>query len=74
MPDHLTYADKQWHLRQRRHRHNSFHGHIGMCKANMRTIAESDTTTPKAKKLAWKIHDLAMKLGAELKERVDAPN
>jgi len=61
----------QFQAKLRRHRHNSFLGHVGMCKANMIAIIHSDTTTPEAKAIASKILDLALMLGPTLRKRVD---
>lgn len=72
MTDTLKPMSPQWIARQRRHRHNSYLGHIAMCKQNMRAIHESDTTTPKAKALASRIFALATQLDSVLRQhRVD---
>lgn len=71
MTDTLKPMTKEWHDRQRRHKHNSFMGFVTMCRTNMHTIYVSDTTTPEAKALANRIGDLSYVLQQELKKRVD---
>lgn len=71
MIDTLKPMTKQWFDRQRRHHHNSFHGHATMCMQNMNSIERSDSTTPRAKELALQIWNLANELKTELKTRID---
>lgn len=71
MPDTLKPASKQWHLRQRRHRHNSYQGHVTMCMSNMVAVMNSDSTTPEAKAIAMKVYTLAKALKELLRKRVD---
>lgn len=73
MVDKLKPFSKEWYARQRRHTHNSFSGHIGMLRANMRSIIQADTTTPLAKAYANQILHQADKLADALKVRIDAP-
>lgn len=69
--DRLKPGTQSWQDRQRRYAHNSFFGHVGMMKANCRSIGLSSSATPEAKILATEIYDLAIRLGVALKVRVD---
>lgn len=55
--------------RQSRWLHNSFFGHVGMAKQNMRAIVHAETTTREARDLAVEICQLLAELGFALKER-----
>lgn len=57
--------------RQRIWQHNGYSGRVAMMQSNLRAIASSDSTTPEAKKLAWKMLDEANKLRELVKERID---
>lgn len=55
--------------RQSRWLHNSFFGHVGMARQNMRSIVNAETTTREARDLAVEICQLLTELGFALKER-----
>jgi len=71
MTDTLKPMSKEWHDRQRRHRHNGYQGHCRMAMMNMRAIIDSDTSTPAAKTLANDIYIKAKVLAELLRHRVD---
>lgn len=68
MTDNLKPNSKAWLARQRRHRHNSYLGHVAMCKAHMNAISESDTASEVAKALAAHIYNIASQLDTELRK------
>lgn len=53
------------------YRHNAFSGHVSMDQAHMVGIIRATTTTPSAKAIAQRIHDLLSDLRSELKTRID---
>ena len=69
MVDKLKSGTKAWAERQRRHKHNSFHGHVKMAQANMQSILLSQTATDESKDLARDLYAVAADLGHSLKKR-----
>ena len=57
--------------RRRIWRHNSFLGHAKMMEANLRNIAEADSTSSEAKRIARLMLLQVALLAPALKERID---
>ena len=67
MPE--TYEQRA--ARMSRWRHNGFFGGVEMARQTMRAIETAPTATPKAKDLAFEIHQKLEELRELLRKRID---